>query len=370
VRALMVGRTRYRLPLAEGLRRKFDALGDVFELKVLASAAPGTAGANGTFELVRPVRPRLLDGPLFYVGLPLRVARVLRSFRPDVVFVQSPFEGAAVLLARRLAGSRAKLVVELHGDWRSSTRLYGRPLRGLLGPPGDRIAAWTVRRADAVRALSDFTVRLAREHGAEPAAVFTTYSDLSAFAERPPEPLPEQPTALFVGVLERYKNIDGLAAAWRLAAPRVPGARLRLVGRGLRTDVVERLVADLPGQTSWTPSLTVPEVVRALDEATLVALPSRSEGTPRVIIEAFCRGRPVVAGRVGGIPDLITDGVEGFLVDPDDVGGIAEALVRLLSDRGLAERMAAAAAARAGDWTYDERDYAARMRALAERVAG
>jgi glycosyltransferase involved in cell wall biosynthesis len=367
-RALMVGRTRYRLPLDEPLARKFDALREVFELRVLASAAEGSATHDATFELVPPVRPRALDGPLFYALLPLRGARALYRFRPDVVFAQSPFEGAALLLARRLAGSDAKVVVELHGDWRASTRLYGSPARGLLGGLGDRVAAWALRSADSVRALSDFTVGLAREHGVEPAAVFTTYSDLSAFTATPPAPLPERPTALFVGVLERYKNVDGIARAWRAAAPRVPDARLHLVGSGLHVDVAERLVADLPEQTSWTPALPVEDVVRALDTSTMLLLPSRSEGTPRVIIEAFARGRGVVAGRVGGIPDLIRDGVEGLLVDPEDVEGIADAVVRVLSDRALAERMGAAAAERAAAWTYDAAEYARRMRELADRV--
>ena len=79
----------------------------------------------------------------------------------------------------------------------------------------------------------------------EPSAVFPAYMDLEPFLG-PPEPLPERPTALFVGVLELYKNIDGLAAAWRLAAPRLPGAQLHIVGRGTRAEVVEALVRDLP----------------------------------------------------------------------------------------------------------------------------
>ena len=370
MRALMVGRTRYSLPLSESLGRKFDALREQFDLRVLGGAAPGSPTSDATFELVAPVRPRVLDGPLFYALLPVRIAGLLRDFRPQIVFAQSPFEGAAALLARRLARVPTQVVVELHGDWRASTRLYGSKARGLLGALGDRIAARAVRSADAVRALSDFTVGLAREHGVEPAAVFTTYSDLSAFTATPPAPLPERPTALFVGVLERYKNVDGIAAAWRLAAPRVPDAQLRLVGRGPHVPLVEQLVADLPGQTSWTPALTAPEVVRALDEATLLLLPSRSEGTPRVIIEAFARGRAVIAGRRGGMPDLVRDDVEGYLVEPDDVAGIAAALVRVLGDPELARRLGEAAFERSAQWTYDAAEYGRRMRELADRVAG
>ena len=104
--------------------------------------------------------------------------------------------------------------------------------------------------------------------------------------------------------------------------------------------------------------------------ATLLLLPSRSEGTPRIIIEAFARGRAVIAGRRGGMPDLVRDDVEGVLVEPDDVAGIADALVRVLGDSGLARRLGEAAFARSGEWTYDAAEYGRRMRRLADRVAG
>jgi glycosyltransferase involved in cell wall biosynthesis len=173
-----------------------------------------------------------------------------------------------------------------------------------------------------------------------------------------------------VGVLERYKNVDGLADAWRLAAPRVPEARLRLVGTGALQPVVERLVRDLPEQTAWTPSLAQPQVAAALDESTCLVLPSRSEGMGRVVIEAFCRGRGVVGSRVGGIPDLVEDGVNGLLVDPGDPEALAEALVRVLSDRALAEGLGRNAHASADLWTISPEEFARRLRALVERVAG
>ena len=90
------------------------------------------------------------------------------------------------------------------------------------------------------------------------------------------------------------------------------------------------LVRDLPAQTRWTESLSTPEVARALDEATVLVLPSRSEGLGRVVVEAFCRGRGVVGSRVGGIPDLVEDGVTGLLVAPGDAHALADALVRVL----------------------------------------
>ena len=361
----MLGRSRYALPLSPSLAKKFDALSERLELRVLAT---GT-GSDPRFKLHRPLPSRALDGLAFYALLPFRVARELRGFRPDAVLAQSPFETAAALLGRRFARSRVPVVVELHGDPASFSRLYGSGLRGLLAPLFDRLAATAIRRADAVRALSPFTVALARKHGVEPAAVFTTFTDLTAFSEPPPQPLPDRPSAIFVGVLERYKNVDGVAAAWRLAAPRVPGARLLLVGDGRLPEPFERLVADLPGQTEWVRRLPTEEVVRVLDDSWVLLLPSRSEGTPRVILEALCRGRGVIGGRVGGIPDAVHDGENGFLVDPADHAGIADALVRVLSDRALAERLGSQALADSEQWRYTPEDYAGNVAELVERVA-
>jgi len=169
-------------------------------------------------------------------------------------------------------------------------------------------------------------------------------------------------------VLELYKNVDGLAQAWRLAAPAVPGATLRIVGSGARTDVVERLVADVPEQTSWTPRLETAEVAAALDEATVLVLPSRSEGMGRVVVEALCRGRPVVATRVGGIPDLVHDDENGLLVEPGDTRALADALARILSDRESAERLAVRARESAEPWLATPEDYAARLREAVVRA--
>jgi glycosyltransferase involved in cell wall biosynthesis len=363
-KVLLVGRTRYALPLNESLRRKFDALRAVIDLRVLGSAAPGSPSADGTFQLVRPIRPRVLDGLAFHLALPFRSARELRRFRPDAVVVQGAHEAAAVLLGRALARSRARVVLDVHGDWRTATRLYGSPARNLLNPVADRVAAVAVRRADAIRTVSDYTTDLVRGAGVEPAAVFPAFMDLEPFVERPPEPLPERPQALFIGVLELYKNVDGLVEAWRIASSRVPDARLRIVGKGARAALVEQLVAELPAQTVWDEVLTTEEVARALDQATVLVLPSRSEGMGRVIVEALCRGRPVVASRVGGIRDLIHDGENGILVEPGDTAALADALVRVLSDRSLAERLAAEARTSVESWLATPEEYAERLRSL------
>jgi glycosyltransferase involved in cell wall biosynthesis len=347
-RVLFVGRTRYDLPLPAGLARKWDAIGERMDYRVLGCAEWGGGAGDERFELLPPVRPRRLDGVAFYALLPFRVRRSLRRTRPRAVFAESPQIGAAVVMGRWLAGKpRARLVVEVHGDWRYATRLYGSPVRRVVSPLSDALSAWALRRADAVRALSPFTARLVEETTGRPAAGrFPTYSDLSAFTAGPHLPLPGSPSLLFVGSVEPTKGVDTLVEAWRSVAGTLQEARLVVVGRGSLEPVVERLVNELPDRVEHVAELSPEEVAARMDAATALVLPSLSEGLGRVIIESFARGRGVVASSTGGIEDLVTDGVEGLLVPPGDAAALAAALVRVLSDPALAERLGSAASAR------------------------
>jgi glycosyltransferase involved in cell wall biosynthesis len=362
-RVLFVSR-RVQLPLSPSLTRKWDAVGREVDYRVLA----GGDGSNEYFHLARTLRA--LDGAAFFAALPARIARELRSFRPHAVLAQGAHETAAALTGRKLARVETAVIADIHGDWRAPTRLYGSRVRTTLNPVADRLALTGLRQADGIRTVTGYTTSLVRELGLEPADEFPAYMDFDSFLQTTPQPLPERPQALFVGVLERYKNVDGLAEAWRLAAPRVPDAHLRLVGAGTLRPVVEQLLRDVPEQTSWDESLSQAEVSDALDSATALVLPSRSEGMGRVIVEAFCRARPVVATRVGGIPDLVEDDSNGLLVEPGDTRALADAIVRLLSDRELADRLSGGAHASAGFWTSSPEEFASRVRALVERIAG
>lgn len=356
-RVLFVGATRYSLPLQPGLERKFAALERELDYRVLAR---GT-GEHPRFRL-------LPSGTAFHGRLASELRRELVSFRPDAIVAEDPRTAAIAILARALVrGCQPRVIAEVHGNWRHATRLYGSPARRALTPLVDALDCYGLRHADAVRALSGYTAELVEtERGSPPDAAFPTYSDLSVFTARPAEPLPERPAVLFVGVLERYKNVEGLAAAWRQAAPQVPAARLVVVGKGPQSAVIERLGAELPGRVEHVSELQPEGVAERLDEATVLVLPSRFEGLGRVVIEAFARGRGVVASRAGGILDLVEDGREGLLVDVDDVEGLVAALVRVLSDRALAERFGAAARERFLAWNQSAEEWAQRMRALVD----
>jgi len=351
---LMVARTRYRLPLPESTERKFAALRERFDLRVLATSADARARDDGVFHLVG--RLPFLDGPLFYLLLPSRVRQLVREHRPEAVVTQSPYEAALI----RHVTHGTRLVVELHGDWRTAPRLYGSPLRRFLAPLTDRAGAWGIRHADAVRTISAFTTGLVRGLGREPDAEFAAFTDLDAFTgDR--VPVPAEPRLLFVGVLERYKNVEVLADAWRRVAARRPDARLHLVGAGTQEAVAESLAGE---GVEWQRRIESGEVAAAMDRARALLLPSASEGLPRIAIEAFMRGRAVVGSRAGGIPDIVEDGVNGLLVPAGDSAALAAAIERILDDDELATRLGAAAAESAARWVATPADYADRMAEL------
>lgn len=366
-RVLFVGRGRYRLPLPQWLAKKWDALEAVLDYRVLGAAEAGSAPSDERFRLSAPAHPRALDGVIFHLRLPRRIRRQIDELRPDAIVAENPFVGAAALVARRRASSRPPVIVEVHGDWRTFTRLYGSGARRVLAPFADRLCTYVLRHADTTRALSHFTSSLIEEARGEPAtACFPTYSDLSAFEAGPIAPFPERPVVLFVGVLEAYKNVDGLADAWRRVAPAVLDAHLVIVGKGTRRHVVDGLLRDLPDRVTYHEQLLPAEVAAQLDAATVLVLPSWPEGLGRVVIEAFARGRGVVATAAGGVLDLVEDGVEGILVPKADTDALVAELTRALSDRELASRLGAAAHERYADWRSTPELFARQMRDLVD----
>jgi glycosyltransferase involved in cell wall biosynthesis len=364
-RVLFVGSSEFDLPLPMGLASKWEAVSQELDVRIIGRART-VRSADPRFRLV-PQPPLPFRSVGHYALLPALVGRELRRFHPDVIITKSPHEAFALLPVLKLARSRPKLLVELHGDWRTAPRLYGSRLRRHYAGLTDRAALFALRRADGTRAVSEFTASLAgAATGRRPLSVFPAYFDLGSFTSRPPQPLPDQPSVAWIGVLEHTKNPRVFANAWRLVAAQMSAARLVVVGRGPLQPIVDELVRTFPTRARSVPRLTPAEVAKLLDNSTLLAMSSEAEGLPRVIMEAFARGRPVVATAVGGIPDLVETGTNGVLVEPGDAEALAGALVRVLEDRQFAERLSRGALADAGHlrWTPDR--YARALRHFVE----
>jgi len=312
--------------------------------------------------------PGLGRACFYLLAPPLGVALAARRRRAAVV-AQSPFEGACVLTWRQFVPRRRRprLQIELHGDWQTATRLYGSPVRRMWSRPADAVAEYALRRADRVRAVSRVLEARARAVGYDgPIDRFVAYSEYAELLVDPPQPMPEAPRALFAGVMERYKGVDVLLDAWAHVTARVPSARLLMVGSGslhqfVRDEVARRGLRDTVEVRDAVPKR---EVRALLDGATCLVLPSRSEGLPRVVLEAMARGRPVIATRVGGLAELVDSGTNGWLVDPESAEALAESLCVVLESSDLAAKLG-----RAARGTAERRDPTAEYEAGIARLA-
>ncbi len=136
---------------------------------------------------------------------------------------------------------------------------------------------------------------------------------------------PDSPLLLYVGRLGAEKEIDQIKPV--LAA--IPNARLALVGDGPHRQALIEHFADTP--TNFVGYLRGRELASAYASADAFIFPSRTETLGLVLLEAMAAGCPVVAARSGGIPDIVTDGVNGYLFDPNDPKGAIAATQRLLA---------------------------------------
>jgi glycosyltransferase involved in cell wall biosynthesis len=145
-------------------------------------------------------------------------------------------------------------------------------------------------------------------------------------------------TVLFAGVLGRRKGVDLLLGAWPRAAP--PGWTLELCGPETTGDarLIHRLLATAPRVRLRGP-LTHQQILKSMNEAAVVVLPSRAEALPMSVCEAMAAGCSIVASDVGGTRDLLGQD-NPFLVAPEDQDALETALANLMSDAGERERQA------------------------------
>ena len=175
---------------------------------------------------------------------------------------------------------------------------------------------------------------------------------------------------LFIGRLAAVKGVVLLLQAFSELRQRHPGLSLMLVGDGPERDTLHKQAAamGLSGVVEFAGQLGEDEVAEALAGADMLVLPSFAEGVPVVLMEAMASRLPVIATRVGGVAELVEDGVNGLLVAPGDVAGLICAMERLLRDPDLRRRMGQAGRA-VVESRHDVRSEARRLLALFQAAA-
>ena len=257
------------------------------------------------------------------------LARVVREFRPDAIYAQS----VTAALVSRLVAPRLPLLVTIHGIAEHDERRAAAILRAV----GARVTA--VSEAAAVGIM--------RHAGAPPVELIVPGIDIPRLEQAATEAtaVPTRlgdPAFLCVARQHPAKGVDVLLRSFVHVLGELPEARLTVLGGGYEL-TENRALADGLGiapRVRFTGLLTnAAPFVRAAD---VLVLPSRREGLPVLLLEAFVLGCPVVATAVGGVPTLVKDGETGRLVPPEDERALAAAMVEAARRPDEGARMAEA----------------------------
>jgi glycosyltransferase involved in cell wall biosynthesis len=276
-------------------------------------------------------------GPRIDPSLPLRLCAAFKSLRLDVVHTHNPLPGIYGPFGARLAG--IPCVHTKHGANEASRR-----------------SAWlrrtAHRTASALVAVSAETARQATEQGEAardvrviengiPLSAFSPNDQLRAEVRRELE-IPEN--ACIIGTVARLSEVKNQPLLVRAMGPLLgPEVRLVIVGEGPYRPQVEQAVAQLPNRQYvhlLGQRLDVPRLLTSFD---IFALSSDSEGLPMVLPEAMACALPVVSTAVGGIPDVVAEGVNGYLAPKGDELALRDKLSLLIQNPQLRREFASAA---------------------------
>jgi glycosyltransferase involved in cell wall biosynthesis len=292
------------------------------------------------------LRPRVLDGGPRAAGWrsragaaswPLRLRKLVRTERPDVVHTHGPLVGG--LGRAGLLGAPVAVVHTEHSVW-SSYRRPSRWLNALTFARNDGVAAVSAAVADEILgsrsgARTRQRLRVIR-NGVDIATVRAEAIQCASV----PEAL-RSPSYVCVGHLRHRKGIDVLLEAAVDIERAMPDARGFIVGDG-EDAVALRAQPSALGLSTVTMMGLRDDARAIIARCDVFVVPSRVEGMPLALLEAMALERPIVATRVGGIPELLTHERDALLVPSEDPHALGAAIVRVLGDPALAARLAAA----------------------------
>ncbi len=321
-------------------------------------------------EVVAPSYP-LFVSPPYTLALATKMAEVAGQEHLDLLHVHYALPHAiSAILAREMGngnGVRLKVVTTLHG---TDVTIVGQD-RSYLP-----ITRWSIDKSDAVTAVSQYLKDVTiREFGVKRGIeVVPNFVDTKQYRPDGASPfartLAREGEALLVHVsnFRPVKRVGDVLAVFERVQKAMP-ARLLLVGDGPDRSLAERLARQggFAAKTTFLGNVAAIETI--LPAARLLLLPSDAESFGLAALEAMACGVPVIGTAAGGLPEVVQDGVNGFLRPVGDVEGMAQAAMKLLSDAALWTKFSANARLRA------QRDFptdalVSRYRALYEKTLG
>jgi glycosyltransferase involved in cell wall biosynthesis len=269
-------------------------------------------------------KTRILGIVLFWYA----IIGTIRKIRPDLVHAQSLASGIPALLSK-------KLLKIPYAVWGQGSDVYFP--KGFLIVTPEKI----IRNADAAIALTEDMKRAMQEICHRDIVVVPNGISIVDQVEGTNDTADHGKSILYVGRLEPVKGVRYLIRAMKQVHDTIPYARLIIIGEGTERAMLEALSTRLGIREFVQFGGEVPhgKVLSFMQQADVFVLPSLSEGFPMVIVEALSCGLPVVASRVGGVPEIITNETNGYLVEAKDEGALAESILVLLQDEHLRKKI-------------------------------
>ena len=278
-----------------------------------------------------------VKGPyVFTLSFIWPVLQTIHRIGPDVVHAQSVSMGLIALMVKKLL--RKPYIVYSRGELKDTWAF--KPM----------VARLALRNADAVIALTEDMKRGMAEFYAGDVHIIPNGVDIGCFdilskqdARAGLDIADDEKVALFVGRLVSQKNVGCLINAMKIIVGRDLRMKLVIIGEGpdgkWLQDLSKRLGLD--SHIEFVGRVAHEEVLKYMKAADIFILPSLFEGLPNTVLEAMACGLPVVATKVSGLWEIVTDGENGLLVEPRSPEAMAEAVLKILGDDGLAGKMSA-----------------------------
>lgn len=214
-----------------------------------------------------------------------------------------------------------------------------------------------LRRLDALVVSSAFTGHVFESLGLHP-VIIPNIVALDRYQPSPPGDgsqrlaTPDRPALLWIKSFDEAGNPELMVEAFARLRCDLPGASLTMIGDGPRRAAAQSLAAELHAPVRFAGRVSFSALRQAYADADVLVISSAVDNQPNALVEASACGLPVVATAVGGIPDMVEDGVNALLVTPGDADALAAAVLRVTRDRELASRLGRAAVENAQNYTW------------------
>lgn len=334
-------------------RSQFRELAQYCDLKIIAPIAWTDRLANwankkgsipqqefiDTIEVFHPTyffppkvfRP--IYGLCYWLSIFGTFTKINKKFNADVIFATWAFPDAyaAAIISKR---SKLPLITKIHGS----------DIHSIKGSLRGRFTTWALDNSGKVVSVSNDLANQVHKMGISPNKTMTLYNGVDEQIFAPSNKRKarlqlnihsDNKILLYVGNLKKVKGADLLADTIAILRSTHSNIHLYIIGQGVLKSHIEKQlnVLNITSSVSFLGMLSQEQISSWMNAADLLVIPSRNEGVPNVMLEAMSCGLPVVATKVGGIPEIIRQGVTGTLCEAPISKLLAEALANSLETK-------------------------------------